>query len=194
MARATPWTLQVEGVGRLARKFRRFGPDGVAAARGLVQEVANEARRRARDNLAANGTNASRELSESIRLETTGDSRSGVSATVYVDAEHAPFVEFGTKAKGAASALDDFGRRARASMGYVYGVAPGAPIPPGSIDEWRGIRGIPDDLDFVIRQSIGRHGIAAQPFFWPAVTVVAESFPRKARERLATLERTWNRG
>lgn len=190
MGKGTSFGMVVEDAA-LRGAFARFGTDGTAAARALVQEVANSTRRRARENLVANGTNATGELATSIRLPPTGDSRHQVSREVHVEAAHALFVELGTKAKGAASSLSTVAQDARNRMGYRYGITPGGPIPPGSLDAWMRARGIPADADYPIRAAIGRTGIRAQPYFFPAVEVAMGEFPRKARERMATLERSW---
>lgn len=50
-----------------------------------------------------------------------------------------------------------------------HGRRKGAPMPPaGVLDEWMSTRGIPAEVEFLIRRSISENGIQASPYMRPA--------------------------
>lgn len=60
-------------------------------------------------------------------------------------------------------------------VGAEYGIVmelgrrPGAKMPPqGALLGWMGFKGIPPELEFVVRRGIARHGIKPHPFMQPA--------------------------
>lgn len=189
MARSATVTVKIRGIRELTSKFRRFGRDGEDAAKQLIQEVANEAMRRARGNIDGWGIYATGSLDRSLKVHRARKTRRGFSVEVGAYAEHAAYVEFGTRAKGAASSITGLAAQAFRDLGYSYSAGDGGPIPPGSIDQWLWLRGLGEELDFVIRRAIGRHGIEATPFFFPAVEVAASKLQRKAAIRYAQLAR-----
>lgn len=95
----------------------------------------------ARKNIYSVGAVDTGRLGNSIGIENDGD----MSRLVGTNLTYAPTVEEGRKA--------------------------GAKMPPaGALLAWMGRHGISADSEFAIRRGIARNGIAARPFFVPAVT------------------------
>src|SRR3972149_3856799 len=86
---------------------------------------------------------------------------------VIVGAAYAKFIEFGTGPAGKKSKLLPQALKAMRGLGYRHG--PGNFFPPvDAIAKWAKRKGIDESLVWVIARSIGRKGIPAQPFLYPA--------------------------
>jgi len=77
------------------------------------------------------------------------------------------FIEFGTGPSGKKSQLSKTARAAMKEMGYKHG--PGGKMPPlKEIARWMKRRRIDPKLLWPIARAIGKRGIKAQPFLYPA--------------------------
>jgi hypothetical protein len=86
---------------------------------------------------------------------------------VLAGAKYAKFIEFGTGPAGAKSSLLPVAKKAMRELGYAHG--PGGGFPP--IDQvalWAKRKKIPEEAVYPIARAIGRRGIPAQPFLFPA--------------------------
>lgn len=91
------------------------------------------------------------------------------------NSNYAPFVEFGTGPAGAKSALSPEAQQAMADMGYSHG--PGNFIPPVQIIlQWVRKKGLPESAAWPIARQIGRAGLTAHPFLFPAYIAEKEKF------------------
>jgi len=121
-------------------------------------------------------------------LERQGDV---LAVRVGTNVVYAPFVEFGTGIRGAASPLEKSAREAMREMGYVHGSGGGLP-PDEAIRTWAkaklGLDGPElDRATLSIRRFIAANGVAAQPFLFPALELnrptivadIAEAFKRE---------------
>ncbi|MDR7496843.1 MAG: HK97 gp10 family phage protein [Armatimonadota bacterium] len=102
-------------------------------------------------------------------IDTQGPDQVGTAVVfkVTVGAAYGKFVEFGTGPAGKRSALLPIAQQAMRELGYVHG--PGDFFPPvRQIELWATRRKIPEEAVWVIARAIGRRGIPAQPFLFPA--------------------------
>lgn len=108
--------------------------------------------------------------------------QNGLVAEISTNTGYAAFIEFGTGPLGKQQNL--FGGPLPA--GYQHGNG-GRPAPIGLIMEWMKRKGIRPRssspsafraLAFVIARSIGRRGLAARPFLWPAFEKARPKFER----------------
>lgn len=122
-------------------------------------------------------------------LEVQGDL---LQIRVGTNVTYAPFVEFGTGIRGAASPLERSAREAMREMGYVHGGGSGSLPPADAIRTWAkaklGLDGPElERATLAIRRFIAANGVAAQPFLFPALELnrptitddVAEAFRRE---------------
>lgn len=105
-------------------------------------------------------------------IGTVGPKRSGSRVFYEVGVRgvgHAIFVEFGTGPAGRVSdpLITDSARQAMSELGYTHG--PGNFMPPVSeIERWLDRKGLPRGLAWPIARKIGRRGLVARPFVFPA--------------------------
>lgn len=87
--------------------------------------------------------------------------QNGLTAEVSTNVGYGAFVEFGTGPLGRATYDGEL------PSGYVYG--PGGKMPPlAPLREWCRRHHIDPRLAFVIARKIGKNGMKARPFMWPA--------------------------
>jgi HK97 gp10 family phage protein len=141
------------------QKAKRVG-DGIRVAlhRGALR-VEHGAKQRAPANFGR--------MRASIAKKGPEIAKTAIVYKVLAGAKYAKFVEFGTGPSGAKSRLLPVAREAMREMGYAHG--PGEFFPPiDQIELWAKRKKIDPDLVFVIARAIGRRGIPAQPFLFPA--------------------------
>lgn len=94
---------------------------------------------------------------------------------------YARFVEFGTGPAGSEGELSVAARAAMQELGYRHG--PGNFLPPVSeIEKWLKRKGLPKEMAWPIARRIGRRGVRAQPFVFPA-------FEARARKSIDNVQR-----
>lgn len=99
----------------------------------------------------------------------------GLTAEVSTNVGYGAFVEFGTGPLGRST------YRGELPADYVHG--PGGKMPPlEPIREWCRRHHINPNLAFVIARKIGRHGMKARPFMWPALEKVRPEYERELRD------------
>lgn len=170
---------------RAIRKLETSGRGGRLIRDRLLRATAEAVQGRAQYNLRQNETNATFRLNRSWEISEPAFRPGRFVVRLANTAPYAAFVEFGTKARGAAAKLPTFSEEMRESEGYQYNLAP-SPLPPlDAIRAWTEIRGIPDEAVFPIALQIAREGISPQPFLGPAV----ETERARSRRRIRDLGR-----
>jgi HK97 gp10 family phage protein len=150
-------SMKVKGVDELVKQLTKYNDqvkvDTIRAVNTTMLEVQNEAKSLAPVNYGR--------LRSSITTQRA--TPSSIEAITYVNADYAPFVEFGTKGKVEIPA----GLEAYAAQFKGSG-AGGFDKLLEDIEDWCRRKGIDQSAAFPIARKIAREGIKAQPFLFPA--------------------------
>lgn len=93
---------RIEGVDNLIKKLNNLGGNSVAVVEKSIQQSTRLVLRDAKKNAPVNKKSGGGTLRQSIQAETYVSSE-GVQGKVFTNCEYAPYVEYGTGQRGAAS-------------------------------------------------------------------------------------------
>lgn len=152
--------------------------------RKVLEEFADEVIRKARENLANNGTNASGELSRNmdkeIRIE---DDRFQVFLALE---DYWKYIEYGTGPSHVKEGVDEFGV---VHLDVQHGLERRQQYWPkiSAIKEWVSVKpGVPKDDSFAyaVKGKIHNEGIKPNPFLEPAIEYVLPRFEERITEAI----------
>jgi HK97 gp10 family phage protein len=150
-------SLKVKGVDELVKQLTKYNDqvkiDSIKTVNKAMLEVQNEAKSLAPVNDGRLRSSITTQRATSASIE----------AITYVNADYAPFVEFGTKGKVSIPAgLEQYASQFKGSGsgGWDRLLA--------DIEDWCRKKGIPSEAAYPIARKIAREGVEAQPFLFPA--------------------------
>jgi HK97 gp10 family phage protein len=165
-------SIKVQGLDKAIKALEKYDrevvADTVKAMNTAMINVHSEAVRKA-------PTNDGR-LKSSIVM--TRAKQSDLTSKVIVNANYAPYVEFGTKSKvDIPQGLEQYALQFKASGGNFADLL-------DSIELWARKKGIPQEAAYPIARKIANEGVSAQPFLFPAWEKERPKFEKAVKELL----------
>lgn len=163
--------VELVGEAKIRQAFDRLGYMVSSRAKEIINDNALKLMNQARKNAPVDMG----QLRSSIRPSFYNN---GLTAEVGTDVGYGAFVEFGTGPVGRATFPSLFGNK---PDDYVWG--PGGFFPPlQPIKDWCRRHSIPEKMAFVIARKIGKYGLKAQPYMFPAWDMVRPQFEKELHD------------
>jgi HK97 gp10 family phage protein len=153
-------SIKVQGLDEAIRALSKYGDEVARDTAKAMNLTAIAVEKKAKRNLTLNRTSNTGDLRSSIH--TSRANKDDLVSTVYVEANYAPYVEFGTKTKvEVPNGLESYAAQFRGKGGSFEQLEQ-------NISAWAKNRGIPQKNVKFIAMKIARFGVKAQPFLFPA--------------------------
>lgn len=167
---------RVTGTRQLVQRLQNLGQQGQRMADAIVNSVADEMVLEAKQNAPA-------DLGQT-RQQIGKESLGGGQVSVFSNATHSGYVEFGTGPQVSIPvAFNELAQRVRQRKGgnfeeFVL-----------SLTGWVRRKGMPENAAYPIARAILRRGLKPRPFFYPAYVTARRKLPQRLSTGLQRLTR-----